>query len=146
MKRAGMSDADRTKAEKADRERKDAEAESGRKKLESDLATERRGRSLDGLSARYRFRKDLPDGLARRELEGTLNGVDLADSTAVNAALKKFEDSHKGLIVTETPGGTGNRGGSGDGTGGGANDVQDAEKQSAAERSTYLQKLGAKPA
>lgn len=139
-KRAGMSEADRAKAEKADRERKDNEAAAERTRLANELAAERRGRAVDGIAARYRFRKDLPDGLARRELEGYLNGIDLADNAAVTTKLKAFEDSHKALIVTDTPGGTGDRGGAGDGTKGGGGDVEDATRQSASERAAYLQK------
>lgn len=142
LKKSGMSDADRIKAEYEKALKRAEKAEKDFAQVQADFGKAKRTVALDRLTSQVKFIDAVNPEAGRILLESSLAAIaNLEDQEAVTAALSAFKESHKTLIAADsqaTGAGTGRPGGSAQGSGNGPA----IDKMTAEERAADLKKIG----
>jgi Skp family chaperone for outer membrane proteins len=138
LKKAGMTDADKTKSELDKYIKRAEKAEKDLVATQTEFAKAKRTVTLDKVASMVKFIDAVNPEAGRTLLEASLAAVpDLSDAEAVAAALVAFKESHKTLIAADSQA---SGGGTGRPSGGGGTGQTDPTKMSADERAAELKK------
>lgn len=111
IKSADLSDTEKLQEQISKAVEQNQQLEKELDETKSQYQKQVRNYKIEKISKKIRFLDTVPEDMQKMSIEAAFSGVeDLDDEHAVNDAIKKFVDSHKGVIESDSPKGSDSQG------------------------------------